>query len=440
MVVVVVQGVVRAIAPASTLAKGIAGIMGAVLAATAPIGAPRTRLVTTPFVVVSAATFFFFLAVGIVLPTLPRFVHDGLGGNDVDVGIAIAAYSIGAILVRPLLTWTAGRFGLRHTMVAGAALGVVGYGLHVLVGSLVPLVAVRVLIGIAEAFQFVGAATIINNLSPPERRAEAASYFSVSVFLALGMGPVLGEALGRNGQFTTAFLCASLAAAASGFIAWWAPRDHPGVPGVSAEPADVISGWHRILHPAALATGAVLAFAMAGYTAWTAFLPLRADELSMNGAGGLFAIYSVLVLVLRLGGARVPERVGLGRSAAAALVGIGGGLVIMAVWGAPLGLLVGTIVLAFGISLLYPSLMALTVNGAPEGQRAAVVSTFTVFFEVGGAIGGVALGGVAAATSYQGSFLVGGVLALAGLPLLWFVVVQPRRLALAGDAQSAAAT
>ena len=91
------------------------------------------------------------------------------------------------------------------------------------------------------------------------------------------------------------------------------------------------------------------------------------------------------------------------------------------------GLLAGTVVLGIGISLLYPSLMAITVNAVPDAERAAVVATFTMFFEVGGAVGGLLLGPIADSAGYQGAFLAGGLIALAGLPMLYRGVVLPRR-------------
>ena len=182
-----------------------------------------------------------------------------------------------------------------------------------------------------------------------------------------------------------------------------------------------------LLHQSGLRTGIVLAMAMLGYTGFMAFLPLRAEEVGVDNAGGIFLLYSILVLLLRLFGARVPERIGLARSAAAALCAIGTGLVLLAAIDSLAGLLAGTVVLGIGISLLYPSLMAITVNSVPDSERAAVVATFTMFFEVGGAVGGLLLGPIADSAGYQGAFLAGGLIALAGLPMLYRGVVLPRR-------------
>ena len=44
------------------------------------------RLVSRPFLTVTAATLAYFIAVGINLPTLPRYITDELGGSSLVVG------------------------------------------------------------------------------------------------------------------------------------------------------------------------------------------------------------------------------------------------------------------------------------------------------------------------------------------------------------------
>ncbi len=72
--------------------------------------------------------------------------------------------------------------------------------------------------GLGEAALFVGAATLIADLSPPHRRAESASYFSVAVYGGIGLGPTIGEWVLGDGRYELTFLVAA------GFSA--AGRDH----------------------------------------------------------------------------------------------------------------------------------------------------------------------------------------------------------------------
>jgi len=58
------------------------------------------------FAGVFGVTFCCLLAVGAVLPVLPRYVHDSLGAGDLAVGVVVGCYAITGLLLRPF----AGRF------------------------------------------------------------------------------------------------------------------------------------------------------------------------------------------------------------------------------------------------------------------------------------------------------------------------------------------
>ena len=136
----------------------------------------------------------YFLALGMLLPVVPLYVEDSLSGGSVAVGVAVGAFSVGAILLRPLAGRLGDRFGRRGTHRGRCddrfALGVA-------------LRAVRQLrlrcsrsgcsVAIGEAAFFVGAGTLVTDLAPVDRRGEAISYWSVAVYGGLAFGPALGE-------------------------------------------------------------------------------------------------------------------------------------------------------------------------------------------------------------------------------------------------------
>jgi MFS family permease len=371
----------------------------------------RPRLISVPFVIVTLATFAFFCFVGLVVTILPRFIEHELGGDGVAIGVNLAVFSVAAVAARPLIARIGDRLGRRWLMVGGSLLAGATVATTGFVSSIVALVPLRALSGIGEAALFVGAATLISDLSPPRRRAEGASYFSLAVFGGLGVGPVVGEIVLGDGNYRAAFVAGALFCASAALIALAAPNRVAGVARAA------VGERAPLYHRAAFLPGLVLAFAIAGYAGFNAFLPTHAEDIGMTPSGP-FVLYSLLCVLFRLVGARFPERVGLGNAVTGALVTLASGLALLGLLDQPHGVYLATVVVAMGMALLYPSLMAFTVNSVSEEDRARALSTFTMFFEVGIAAGGLILGPVSRWAGDRGAFVVGALLVLVGLWVL----------------------
>src|SRR5690606_5641867 len=103
------------------------------------------RLVTPRFALVVGAGLAYFIALGTVLPVVPQYVEDELGGSSVGVGVAVGSLFVGAVLLRPYVGRLGDRIGRRTLIVAGAAIVTVSVAIYGLVDSLAFLVAARVL-------------------------------------------------------------------------------------------------------------------------------------------------------------------------------------------------------------------------------------------------------------------------------------------------------
>jgi MFS family permease len=137
---------------------------------------PTERLLTPRFVLVVAVGFCYFLALGALLPTVPKLVKFALAGNDVAVGVAVGAFALGAVVVRPWAGRVGDRFGRRVLIIGGPILvGTSIASYHLAGAALGTLILARVLGGLGEAATFVGAGTMVTDLSPEHRRGEALS-------------------------------------------------------------------------------------------------------------------------------------------------------------------------------------------------------------------------------------------------------------------------
>jgi predicted MFS family arabinose efflux permease len=371
----------------------------------------RPTLLTPMFLTVAVAELAYFTADGILLPALPRYVTGSLGGGDVAVGLVIGAFSLSAFFLRPWAGAQADLRGRRILMVAGGsvfALSVAGY----LVATSVPvLVAMRLLTGVGEALFFVGAVAGNLDLAPPERRGEAMSFASLSLYLGIGAGPFIGETVIEHLGFRAAWLVAIGLAAVAVALALRLPPMRPEEEGPAPEK-------HRLLHPAGLLPGLVLLATIWGMAGFLAFVPLYSRDLGMAGSGLVLGLFSGIVVLIRSVGAKIPDRFGAARTTRISLTLSAIGLATVGLWREPTGLMVGAAVLGTGVALFTPALFALAVADVSPNERGAVMGTTSAFLDLGFGLGPATLGFVAAGVGRGGTFLVGAAVAAAGLGLV----------------------
>jgi MFS family permease len=385
----------------------------------------QDRLLTRPFLVVTGCALVFFVYIGMLIPIVPLFIEGPLRRGEFGIGLTIAVFAGAAIVARPALGRLADRYGRRVLLVGGALVA----GLAGLASSQITefwqLLALRGVMGVGEAAVFVGAATLIADLSPAHRRAEGASYFSVAVFGGIGLGPIIGELVLDDTRFEQAFLVAGAFAMVAAVLALFAPArvESQAVVDDTIASAAPESGRRRIMHPAALMPGIVLAAGVAAFSTFGAFIPEYSRDVGLATSGGLFAAYSVTSLVVRIFGATLPERLGPRRAVTIALGSLAIGLLILAVVPTVPALWVASVFVGFGIAFNYPSLLALTVNRASDGDRAWAISSFTMFFEVGSVFGGLVIGSFAQIVGKQIGFYGGVACCIIGLFLLRFKLV-----------------
>jgi MFS family permease len=380
--------------------------------------AARPRLVTPTFVLVGLASLAYFTADGVLIPTVPLYVEGPLGGGDVAVGFSVGAFSVTALLLRPWAGRLGDRRGRRLLMVFGGGLVALSVAGYLLARSVPLLVTLRLVTGVGEAFFFTGAASAINDLAPDERRGEAVSFFSLALYVGIGIGPLLGEAAIRALGYNATWLIAAGSALLATALAVGLRETRP--PQDEEEPT---SG--RLIHPSALLPGTVLLTSVMGQAAFFAFLPLYVLQVGLGGSRFVFLMYSAIVVAIRSFGARIPDVLGPERTARTSLLFSAVGLAVAGSWRSPAGVVIGTAIFAVGSSLAFPALMVLAVRGTSPHERGAVLGTFTAFVDLAFGAGPVTLGFVADAAGYGATFVTAAVIILAGFLLL---IVRTRRV------------
>lgn len=126
---------------------------------------------TRRFVLLFVAGVFYFTAIGTVLPVLPTFIADDLGGGDLAIGIALGAMGWTAAVLRPFVGSLGDARGRRVLSVGGSVIVAVSIAGNLVATSVPVVIAFRLLTGVGEAAVFVGLAAAIQDIAPPRRRS-----------------------------------------------------------------------------------------------------------------------------------------------------------------------------------------------------------------------------------------------------------------------------
>lgn len=367
----------------------------------------RPRLVTLQFVTLGLAALAYFFAEGVLIPAVPRYVAGALGGGDVAVGLTVGAFSVTALLLRPWAGRLADARGRTLLMAVGGIVYAGSVAAYLLADTVPAITALRLLTGVGEAFFFVGAVTAMSDLAPAERRGEALSLFSLSLYVGIALGPPAGEALASSAGFTAVWLVAAGAALVAVLLVLRVDDTRPAEPAVR----------QRWFPPAAVLPAMLLLAAIWGMAGFLAFVPLYALDLGLSGAGGVLFGFAAIVIVVRSVGARWPDRLGAHRAVRLALGTIAAGLTLIAARPTVPGLVAGTAVLAFGVALATPAVFMLALERAPEAERGAAMGVVSMSLDVALGLGPIAFGAIAAGGGRSAGFALAAAVAVAGLLL-----------------------
>jgi MFS family permease len=145
------------------------------------------------------------------------------------------------------------------------------------------------------------------------------------------------------------------------------------------------------------------------------FIVLNLNSKHIGHGATAFAAFATTVVITRLVGGDLPDRIGPVRCAAAAAAVSAAGLALIALADSLAVALAGAVAMGLAFALIYPSLSLIVVNSVADSRRGSALGTFTAFFDVGFAVGGPLTGLAASLGGYSAAFWLGSAFALAAV-------------------------
>jgi MFS family permease len=358
------------------------------------------------FAGVFVVTLLSLVAVGAVLPVLPHYVRGPLGSGNFAVGLVIGAFAFTALACRPLAGHFADLRGRRPVVVVGSLLAAAAGVIYFVPAGLPGLLVARLVLGAGEGMVFTAGATWVVDLAPPDRRARVIGLYGLAVWSGLSLGPPIGDALLRASSFDAVWTFTIIAPLVGALVALRIPD--PFRPVHTTERRQLIA--RESVRP-----GVALSLATVGYAAMASFIVLDLDANGTGHGAAAFTVLAATVVLTRLVGGDLPDRIGPLRCAAgaAAIEVVGLALIAMAT-SLPVAL-AGAVGMGAAFALIYPSLSLVVVNSVSESRRGAALGTFTAFFDIGIGFGGPVAGLAVSLGGYSAAFWLASACALGSL-------------------------
>ena len=378
------------------------------------------KIWTKDFVFIWLANFFVFLGFQMTLPTLPLFVKE-LGGGDQLVGIIVGIFTFSALLLRPVAGHALETKGRGFVYILGLSIFVLTMGVYGILTSILLLGILRIVHGVGWGFSTTAGGTIATDLIPPHRRGEGMGYFGLSGNIALALGPSLGLMLVGKLSFNEIFLiCTGLGLIALLFAS--------GIRYKKVDTSEMKTRPARfdVLEKTALQPSLLMFFITATFGGIATFLPLHALERNVDGIASYFLAYAVFLMISRLFSGKIYDRKGHLYVFLPGTFMIFTAMLLLAWLPSTLVLWVAAAIYGFGFGTVQPALQAWAVDKAAADRKGMANATFFSFFDLGIGIASIFFGFLASTINYTSIYIASALSILCSMGIYLTIHLRER--------------
>jgi len=349
---------------------------------------------------------FFWMSNNFFLPILPIYYHK-LGMNDQQIGMAIGAFSIGAVLFRVFCGKLADRYGSKPILTAGVILStfaIINYSYSTTVAS---ATLSRFLHGVGISVYSGASLTMATFMHDEQHMTEAVAIFTLFTMFGVGIAAGTASWLYSVGDFGLVVTAGAVATTLSLLL-------FPKNPVLKTKPTsgESLSLVKIISDPGVYIPTATLFGINMCFASIMTFLPLFLLSRGVTEMYLFYVAYAIAVVFSRIWVKQLCVLLTPQRLAKYILLVFIACMVITASYTSVWALLLNGIAVGAGYGLAFPALATIVGERVQPANRATAFGFFTMAVDLGFAIGAIAMGIVADIWGYQAIFYVAGIYTL----------------------------
>ena len=352
-----------------------------------------------------------YLIIGMAMPVLPLYVHQGLGFSTFMVGLAAGCEFAAALISR---FWS-GRFsdtqGAKKAVIVGLLLAIVAGSFYFLSLGFAskPKIAItilligRVLLGGSESFVITGALAWGLVIGGAQNTGRVIAWLGTALWAAYAAGAPAGSYLYAHYGFAAISLSTALLPLIA--LSLLVKLDAPAPTAKASPSITLVLG-------AIWVPGIGLALTAVGFGTITTFGALLFATRGWHSAWIAFTALSGAFILGRILFGHLPDRIGGARVSLVCVLIETAGLAMIWLAPSPVLVFVGSAVTGLGYSLVYPGFGIEAVRLAPPENRGLAMGAYTAFLDLSLGLSSPALGFIANRAGINSVFLLSTIIVL----------------------------
>ena len=394
--------------------------------------AEKCPLWTRNFIFIIFLNLFVMSIYQIMNQAIPLYVKEGMTGDMSTVGYISGAFTISALIMRPVMGSIADKKGKKFLIIPGILLLGVCCLLCGFTKSRVILVILRISQGIFFSAVSTGASAAVSDIIPKDRVMEGVGYYGLASTMATAVGPGISLHVIEHGGFQADFWLVFGAAVLGAVIAMLI--SYPGyrrtsenkIPESEKRDSSSYSWLDHIVEKAAIPMSLVMLFAALSQSSISSYLKIYANERSIGNVGLYYTVYAIALFITRPTTGRLSDRFGTNK-----VIFPGMAMIILAFFlltraDSLIDLIIVAIVYGLGYGSVQPVLNALMVKYCPADRRGIGNSTFHIAMDGGYGIGAVLWGIVADLFGTTVSIYYGAAVSIGVACILYIILLYKK--------------
>ncbi|WP_137745093.1 MFS transporter [Staphylococcus sp. U] len=371
--------------------------------------------------------FFVYLCMYLLIVVIAGYSKTEFHASDSLAGLVVGLFIVGSLIGRFITGKYVNSFGPKKILIFGLICLIITQLLYFIPGSVWFLMIVRLLNGIATAIATTATGTIAAYVTPPTRKSEGISLFSLSLVLGTAIGPFFGMLLMNSFSIQILFMICVILGVLCGLLSLFIKIDFKTVASKNDTSNRKAFSLGNFIAKEAIPVAIVMMLIGVTYAAILTYLQAFAVERNLVTAASYFFIfYAVASLVTRPIAGRLmddknenvvvyPAFIFLIISFAMLMFSFDGWV-----------LLIAGIALGIGYGNLSSSMQAIAIKVSPSTKYGLATSTYFIGLDIGIGFGPSFLGLFTHMITYSQLY---GIMAILGIITLFiYFVVHGRNV------------